>query len=174
MTETETAPDLSGEGMWTTAEVVAVKYDERGLAPGGMADIFLQWKGTDVCFDFTCGQCGGDGHFDGFFAYAVKCPHCGAIYVMPATIYALYVSASYHKPVVPETRDELDGLEPPPTDRVPTEVDRLLWEIREIVGPAAALSDQRLDHLRNRVDAALQLYDQERRDVGNIQGSADG
>jgi len=150
--------------MWTTAQVVAVKYAERGLAPGGAADIFLQWKGTDVCFDFTCGQCGGYGHFDGFFAYSVKCPHCAAVYVMPATIYALHVSASYHNPVVPEADQGVEyGPEPPPK-RGETEVDLALWEIRNVVGHAQALTEQQCDHLRGRVDAVLKLYDQERRD----------
>jgi hypothetical protein len=43
---------------------------------------FIQWKGTDVCMDFHC-ECGAHNHFDGYFAYAVKCPHCGTIWEMP-------------------------------------------------------------------------------------------
>jgi hypothetical protein len=151
---------------WTTAQVVAVKDSERGGAPAGSADIFVQWKGTDVCFDFTCGECGGEGHFDGFFAYAVRCPHCGALYVMPATVYALHVRTAYHEPVVPErpwedaSFDQGGELLP---EREVTPVDRALWEIRNVVGPARPLTEQQCDHLRNRVDAVLQLYDRERR-----------
>lgn len=46
---------------------------------------FVQWKGTDVCMDFHC-ECGAHCHFDGYFAYAVKCPHCGTIWEMPCYI----------------------------------------------------------------------------------------
>lgn len=46
--------------------------------------VFVQWKGTDACLDFTC-TCGYSGHYDGMFAYGLKCFHCGAIYTMPHT-----------------------------------------------------------------------------------------
>lgn len=46
---------------------------------------FIQWKGTDLCMDFDC-ECGGGGHYDGFFAYIIKCPDCGAHYEMPTNI----------------------------------------------------------------------------------------
>lgn len=46
---------------------------------------FIQWKGTDVCMDFHC-DCGAHCHFDGDFAYAVKCPHCETIWEMPCNI----------------------------------------------------------------------------------------
>lgn len=61
--------------------------DYRG-APieGEPAECFIQWKGTDVCFDFRC-DCGAEGHFDGYFAYTVKCPGCGTTYEMPAHVY---------------------------------------------------------------------------------------
>lgn len=47
---------------------------------------FLQWKGTNVCMDFHC-KCGAHCHFDGYFAYAVKCPHCETVYQMPFNLY---------------------------------------------------------------------------------------
>jgi hypothetical protein len=48
---------------------------------------FVQWKGTDVCLDFSC-ECGnGHGHYDGYFAYTIECPACHAVYEMPTTIY---------------------------------------------------------------------------------------
>lgn len=46
---------------------------------------FIQWKGTDVCMDFYC-ECGAHCHFDGYFAYAVKCPHCKTIWEMPCYV----------------------------------------------------------------------------------------
>jgi hypothetical protein len=42
--------------------------------------MFIQWKGTDVCLDFHC-RCGRHGHFDGYFAYRLRCS-CGLIYEM--------------------------------------------------------------------------------------------
>ena len=47
---------------------------------------FVQWKGTDVCMDFHC-DCGAHCHFDGMFAYAVKCQHCGAEWEMPFNLF---------------------------------------------------------------------------------------
>ncbi len=47
---------------------------------------FIQWKGTDVCMDFWC-DCGAHCHFDGDFAYAVKCPHCKTIWQMPSNVF---------------------------------------------------------------------------------------
>lgn len=44
--------------------------------------VFIQWKGTDVCFDITC-ECGWHGHFDGYFAYLVKCGRCERVWEMP-------------------------------------------------------------------------------------------
>lgn len=47
---------------------------------------FIQWKGTDVCMDFCC-ECGANCHFDGEFAYTVKCPHCGVVWEMPQHLF---------------------------------------------------------------------------------------
>lgn len=58
--------------------------------PEGRANVFLQWKGTDACFTFTC-TCGHDGHFDGYFAGHIECGGCGRFWIMPATIYPLAV-----------------------------------------------------------------------------------
>lgn len=47
---------------------------------------FIQWKGTDVCMDFTC-ECGAaDLHFDGYFAYVVQCPNCLTEWEMPVVL----------------------------------------------------------------------------------------
>jgi hypothetical protein len=49
-------------------------------------EVFIQWKGTDACFDFAC-DCGAHYHFDGFFAYFVKCGSCGQVWQMPIHLY---------------------------------------------------------------------------------------
>lgn len=64
-------------------EIVAAGFDfNRTDKPNA----FIQWKGTDVCMDFYC-ECGAHCHFDGYFAYVVKCPHCEIVYEMPYMIY---------------------------------------------------------------------------------------
>ena len=40
---------------------------------------FIQWKGTDVCLDFHC-ECGCSNHYDGTFAYVVKCAGCESLF----------------------------------------------------------------------------------------------
>lgn len=47
---------------------------------------FIQWKGTDICMDFYC-KCGAHLHFDGYFAYAVRCPHCSTVWEMPSRLF---------------------------------------------------------------------------------------
>jgi hypothetical protein len=46
--------------------------------------VFVQWKNTEVCLDFRC-PCGYEGHFDGMFAYGLRCARCGAEWAMPHT-----------------------------------------------------------------------------------------
>lgn len=41
---------------------------------------WVQWKGTDVCMDIHC-KCGHHSHIDAYFAYHVKCPKCGTVYM---------------------------------------------------------------------------------------------
>lgn len=67
-------------------------YDEQD-APW----VFLQWKGTDACFDFHC-KCGAHCHFDGDFAYYVECPHCNRIYEMPFILFPREVSGAGVEP----------------------------------------------------------------------------
>lgn len=50
-----------------------------------MPSAFIQWKGTEVCMDIYC-VCGHHSHFDGWFAYAVKCPKCKKILEVSAKI----------------------------------------------------------------------------------------
>jgi uncharacterized protein (DUF983 family) len=47
---------------------------------------FIQWKGTDLCMDFWCPECGHHTHFDGFFAYHVQCSNCEARFEMPTDL----------------------------------------------------------------------------------------
>lgn len=71
------------------------------------ATAFIQYKGTDICFDFTC-LCGSQGHFDGFFAHYVKCSACGSVYAMPVDLELVQVTESeaHVKPVVPASDDD--------------------------------------------------------------------
>jgi len=52
----------------------------------------IQWKGTDVCLDFSC-ACGGSGHVDGEFVYAIQCADCGTTYAMPRTVQLVITGA---------------------------------------------------------------------------------
>lgn len=74
---------------------------------GDPAKCFVQWKGTDVCLDFRC-PCGYDGHLDGYFAYALQCKRCGAVYEMPANIYPRRIEPNPHvaSPLVPDRGGE--------------------------------------------------------------------
>lgn len=47
--------------------------------------VWVQWKGTTLCADFRC-TCGGRGHVDDGFAYAIRCGHCGQAWVLPQTL----------------------------------------------------------------------------------------
>ena len=66
---------------------------------------FQQWKGTDVCMDFYC-ECGAHCHFDGYFAYAVQCPHCERKWEMPCVWYPRPLPAGYRGRAVTLERDE--------------------------------------------------------------------
>ena len=46
---------------------------------------FIQWKGTDLCMDFHC-ECGEFNHYNGYFAYYVKCNGCGQVYQMDTKV----------------------------------------------------------------------------------------
>lgn len=51
--------------------------DEEHTVP----NVFIQWKGTNACLDLHC-VCGVDGHFDGMFAYYLRCNACGRTWRM--------------------------------------------------------------------------------------------
>lgn len=48
-------------------------------------NIFIHWKGTNICMDFTC-SCGYTAHVDGSFIYNIRCSQCLKIYKMPKDI----------------------------------------------------------------------------------------
>jgi len=50
-------------------------------------ETFIQWKGTDVCMDFMC-ECGEANHYHGYFAYVIKCGHCGNCYELGSQVTA--------------------------------------------------------------------------------------
>lgn len=63
------------------------------------AEINLQWKGTDACYDFYC-PCGMDdddlglgNHCDGLFQQWFACSGCGRVWCLPNRIAAVEVSA---------------------------------------------------------------------------------
>jgi hypothetical protein len=61
------------------------KWFDLTSEPAG-ANAFIQWKGTDVCMDFTC-ECGAEGHIDGYFAHVVECPSCKELWEMPMMLF---------------------------------------------------------------------------------------
>lgn len=54
---------------------------------GSDLDMFIQWKGTELCADFHC-DCGYHGHIDADFAYHVRCDGCGQVYEMGCQVVA--------------------------------------------------------------------------------------
>lgn len=64
----------------------STREPEHGTTPS----VWVQWKGTRVCFDFWC-ECsavdGDFGHADiEYSAYAIECGRCGRKYDMPQTL----------------------------------------------------------------------------------------
>jgi len=54
---------------------------------GSDLNMFIQWKGTELCADIGC-PCGYNGHLDAGFPYYVRCAGCGAIYEMGTQVIA--------------------------------------------------------------------------------------
>ena len=79
-------------------------------------DVFIQWKGTNVCLDFHCYKCNTFAHFDGDFAYYLVCPKCGQHYEMP-TVFAL---KSVDKP-------DSSCIQEPAYDRDDSGLDEMGW-----------------------------------------------
>lgn len=47
---------------------------------------FIQWKGTEVCCDVHCPNCGVHGHVDAEFFYHYKCPFCRRVYIVGSRV----------------------------------------------------------------------------------------
>lgn len=47
---------------------------------------YIQWAGTDVSLDIACVNCHQVGHFDGYFAYELRCSSCGQLHKLDAMI----------------------------------------------------------------------------------------
>lgn len=77
-------------------------WDRQKLPAEGEPHCWIQWKGTDVCMDFHC-VCGAQGHFDGDFAYYLKCSKCERVYM-----------TNGHIELVELTVDEATGAQPEP------------------------------------------------------------
>lgn len=64
---------------------------DREIEHGSTPTIWVQWKGTEPCFDFwcECSEVDGDfGHadFDAPAPYAIQCARCGRKYDLPQTL----------------------------------------------------------------------------------------
>lgn len=46
---------------------------------------WIQYKGSNICVDIHC-SCGELSHYDGEFAYAVRCPYCQKPWVLSQTV----------------------------------------------------------------------------------------
>jgi hypothetical protein len=83
-----------------TDEALKIQEQYEGRPHG-----WVQWKGTDVCMDVYC-KCGHHSHIDAYFAYHVKCPKCGTVYMCNGHIELIEVEqAPENGVIVPE----LDG-----------------------------------------------------------------
>ena len=57
----------------------ATEWSFEGGAQGD-GHVYVQWKGTNVCMDFTCPRCGFGGHIDADFVYEILCGECGQLF----------------------------------------------------------------------------------------------
>lgn len=68
---------------------------------------WVQWKGTEVCMDVHC-KCGAHIHIDADFAYHVKCPHCGTVYMCNGHIELIEIEVDPDSCVVRPEKKEND------------------------------------------------------------------
>jgi hypothetical protein len=73
---------------------------------GSDANMFIQWKGTEVCLDFHC-PCGAHCHLDSGFAYFVQCPHCDSIFEMGTQVIAKRTTKTGGEPKVMEPDEDM-------------------------------------------------------------------
>jgi hypothetical protein len=48
-------------------------------------ELFIQWKGTELCGDFRC-ACGRTAHIHTDFCYEIRCGACGRVWDVPHTL----------------------------------------------------------------------------------------
>ena len=77
---------------------------EDGIFKGQQTSTYIQWKGTDVCMDFTC-ECGALSHFDAEFLYFVKCPNCSRVFCIGTRVVAVEVLPE-HAQLMKETHPD--------------------------------------------------------------------
>lgn len=65
--------------------------------PGTAAEVYIQWKGTDVCLDFHC-PCGIDSHLDDSFAYSVRCVACGRTFDLGTQVLVIETDSPQSEP----------------------------------------------------------------------------
>lgn len=68
-------------------------------------NVFIQYKGTDLCADIYC-DCGKHLHVDDYFAYAVRCWKCKSIWELPQKVTAVKVTETQF--TILETEQEND------------------------------------------------------------------
>lgn len=69
-------------------------------------ELFVQWKGTEVCGDFFC-RCGAKSHIHADFCYTIRCGRCGQVWEVP-TVLALTPVDEDEPNVVAEPDDPRD------------------------------------------------------------------
>lgn len=82
------------------------------MSKGQESEVFIQYKGTDICLDFWC-ECGAEGHFDGFFCHSIRCHGCDTVWVLPHTIVLEKFDPTKHYEHEPERakRVQIDDVE---------------------------------------------------------------
>lgn len=72
-------PELGRLGRLDLLRQEAVPAPLDGDVPAGVAQTFMQLKGSDLCLDFVC-ACGMQGHVDAMFCHVLRCSACGRRY----------------------------------------------------------------------------------------------
>lgn len=64
-----------------------------------MKNTFIQWKGTDLCMDFICPNCGYQDHFDGYGFYTITCTTCKAVFRLSNSVELTWLSPKADLPI---------------------------------------------------------------------------
>lgn len=78
----------------------------------GESSVFVQWKGTEVCADFSC-KCGSHQHIcREMFMYSIKCTSCGQHYKVQSTLFLAPCEPREHSLTGEDRNDEpAEGVE---------------------------------------------------------------